>query len=166
MNIMKGQSLNDEEKKQYLSMINNISDTSYKACMCWLAVHPRSSVLPGHRKGVEYAISVERLIDTAFSECSTISKNDSLFVLKTEDMERIKRLYEEWFFIWQTDKANPKRALDGTEFKWVDLSLKKSHHAKDNLRQDCNKKEYHKQKEVHDKQTTPGSSKQYDTIED
>jgi RHS repeat-associated protein len=36
----------------------------------------------------------------------------------------------------------------------------------DNLRQDCNKKEYHKQKEVHDKQTTPGSSKQYDTIED
>ena len=36
----------------------------------------------------------------------------------------------------------------------------------DNLRQDCNKKEYHKQKEIHDKQTKKGSSKRYDTIED
>lgn len=120
LNLLNGQALNDEEKKQYLLMINNISDTSYKACLCWLVAHPQSSLLPGHRKGVEYAISVERLIDTSFSECSTISKNDSLFVLKAEDLGRIKRLYEEWFIIWQADKTNPKRALDNTEYKWID----------------------------------------------
>ena len=80
------------------------------------------SFLPNHRHGIEYALSVERKIDTSFSKCATISKNGYAFhQLTASDMERIKILYEEWFMIWKNDTTISKRPLDATEYKWVNL---------------------------------------------
>ena len=118
------QSLDNETKDYYLSLISHIDDSSLEGCLCWLDVHPYSSVIPNHRLGIEYAISFEISIDSSFSECSTISRNDSLFVLNEEDMKNIKRLYEEWFYLWQKDKSTTKRALDGTKYKWINLKSK------------------------------------------
>ena len=115
------QSLDNETKDYYLSLISHIDDSSLEGCLCWLDVHPYSSVIPSHWLGIKYAISIESSIDSSFSKCSTISKNDSLFVLNEEDMKNIKRLYEEWFYLWQKDKSTTKRALDGTKYKWVKL---------------------------------------------
>ena len=113
----------DNEKKIY-QLIEHIDDSSLEACLCWLAVHPYSSVIPSHWLGIKYAISIETSIDSSFSACSMISKNDSLFVLNEEDMKNIKRLYEEWFYLWQKDKSTTKRALDGTKYKWKNLKSK------------------------------------------
>jgi hypothetical protein len=116
------QSLSIDKENSYRSLINHINDTSFEACSCWFELHPHSSILPTHRKGIEYAKLVENKIDSSFSECSTISKNDSLFLyLNAKDMERIKSLYEEWFMVWKKDTSFNKRALDGTEYKWVNL---------------------------------------------
>lgn len=122
INITRSQSLNKDEDSLYLSFINQIGDTSFNAFTCWLELYPTSSFIPHQREGIEYALTVERKLDSSFSDCSTISKNDSLFhYLSAKDMERIKTLYEEWFILWKKDTSIPKRPLDGTEFKWVNL---------------------------------------------
>lgn len=122
INITKCQSLSKDKESLYLSLINQIGDTSFNACTCLLELDLTSSFIPHQRKGIEYALTVERKLDSSFSDCSTISKNDSLFLyLNAKDMERIKTLYEEWFMLWKNDTSIPKRPLDGTEFKWVNL---------------------------------------------
>ena len=110
----------DNEKKIY-QLIEHIDDSSLEACLCWLAVHPHSSIIPSHQLGVEYAISIETSIDSSLSACSTISKNDCLFILNEEDMKNIKKLYKEWYYFWQKDSTITKRALDGTKYRWVNL---------------------------------------------
>ncbi len=119
--VLMSQSSDNEPKYHYLSLISHIDDSSLDGCICWLDAHPYSSVIPCHWLGIKYAIYIESSIDSSFSECSTISKNDSLFVLNEEDMKNIKRLYEEWFYLWQKDKSTTKRAMDGTKYKWVKL---------------------------------------------
>ena len=122
MNNAMCQSLNKDEEGIYLSLIDRISDTSLYACACMLEVDRYSSFLPNQRAGIEYALSVERKVDSSFSKCATISRNDSVFhFLNASDMERIKTLYEEWFMLWKKDTTIPQRPLDGTEYKWVNL---------------------------------------------
>lgn len=118
-NIAICQFVNKEDVEYIHSMIDKISDTSFEACSCWFELHPHSSILPTHRKGIEYAKLVENKIDSSFSECSTISKNDSLFLyLNAKDMVRIKTIYEEWFMLWKKNTTIQRRPLDGTEYKW------------------------------------------------
>ena len=122
MNSAMCQSLNKDEENLYLSLIDHIDDTSFIVCSCMLAVDRYSSFLPNQRAGIEYALSVERKVDSSFSKCATISRNDSVFhFLNASDMERIKTLYEEWFMLWKKDTTIPQRPLDGTGYKWVNL---------------------------------------------
>ena len=122
INISMCQSLSIDKENSYRSLINHINDTSFEGCACLFDVRNYSSFLPNQRYGIVYALAVERKIDSSFSECSTISKNDSLFhYINAKDMERIKSLYEEWFMVWKKDTSFNKRALDGTEYKWVNL---------------------------------------------
>ncbi len=121
INISMCQSLNKEEEDSFLSLIAHIDDTSFLCCSC-LAVDKYSSFLPNQRNGIKYALSVERKVDSSFPKCATISRNDSVFVfLHASDMDRIKSLYKEWFILWKKDTTIPKRPLDGTEYKWVNL---------------------------------------------
>ncbi|MBP5535428.1 MAG: hypothetical protein J6X62_01410 [Bacteroidales bacterium] len=41
--------------------------------------------------------------------------------IEASDMARIQGLYKEWFELWKNDTTLTRRALDGTEYKWVDL---------------------------------------------
>ena len=116
------QSLNKDEESLYLSLIDRINDTSFFGCTCMLEVDRYSSFLPNQRAGIEYALSVERKIDSTFPKCATIARNDSVFhFINASDMERIKSLYEEWFMRWKKDTTIPQRPLDGTEYRWVNL---------------------------------------------
>ena len=122
MNNAMCQSLNKDEEGVYLSLIDRISDTSLYACSRMLEVDRYSSFLPNQRAGIEYALSVERKVDYTFPKCATIARNDSVFhFINASDIERIKTLYEEWFMLWKKDTTIPKRPLDGTEYKWVNL---------------------------------------------
>ena len=122
INFSMCQSLNTDEENSYRSLINHISDTSFEGCACLFEVYKYSSFLPNQRHGIVYALSVERKIDSSFSKCATISRNDSVFVhINASDMERIKSLYEEWFMVWKKDTTIQRRPLDGTVYKWVNL---------------------------------------------
>lgn len=117
------QSLNTDDEKIFLSLINHINDTSFAGCACMLEMNRYSSFLPNQRSGIEYALSIEKKIDSSFLECATISKNDSVFILlNASDMDRIKALYEEWFIRWKNNTSLPQKPLDGTEYNWVNLN--------------------------------------------
>ena len=121
MNNSMGQSLNKDEESLYLSLIDRIGDTTLSVCECML-VDRYSSFLPNQRAGIEYALSVERIIDSTFPKCATIARNDSVFhFINASDMKRIKTLYEEWYMLWKKDTTIPRRPLDGTEYRWVNL---------------------------------------------
>lgn len=121
VNESKSRLLSATDEKEYRSLISHIGDTNFEACAC-LAMDMYSSYVPNHRQGIGYALSVERKVDSSFSRCATISRNDSVFhYIEASDMARIQRLYKEWFELWKNDTTLTRRALDGTEYKWVDL---------------------------------------------
>ena len=121
INVSMSQSLTADKENEYLSLISHINDTNFTACAC-LAVDRSSSYLPNHRHGIEFALTLERKIDSSFPRCATISRNDSMFYnLHASDMEKIKTLYEKWFMLWKKDTTITQKPLDGTEYKWVDL---------------------------------------------
>ena len=124
-NYANGQIMSKDKIEYIQSLITHINDSTLEICDCWIDTHQYSSVVPHQRLGVKYAKSIESAIDSSFAECSTISKNDSLFILSFRDMEEIKKIYTDWFYnSWLMEGecvSIPKKALEGSIYKWVDI---------------------------------------------